>query len=70
VVSRADVSEVSGLQDDGSLKVRLKAPSAGEDAANEELIGLLAAQLELSPTQLEIVAGATGREVAGRKHWY
>ncbi len=62
VVSRADESEISGLQDDGTLKVRLKAPSAGDDAANEELIGLLAAQLDLTPTQLEIVAGQTGRE--------
>ncbi len=62
VVSRADVSEISGLQADGMLKVRLTAASAGDDAANDELIGLLAAQLELSPTQLDIVMGRAGRD--------
>ncbi len=62
VVSRADASEVSGLQEDGTLKVRLTAASAGDDDANAELIGLLASELELSPMQLEIVAGLSGRE--------
>lgn len=62
VVSRAETSEIAGLQEDGVLKVRLKAPSAGDDAANDELIGLLAAQLGLDAAQLEIVAGLTGRE--------
>ncbi|MEZ4667349.1 MAG: DUF167 domain-containing protein [Anaerolineae bacterium] len=62
VVTRAEASEVVGTQEDGSLKVRLVSSSAGEPAANLELIGLLAEQLEVAKERVEIVAGANGRD--------
>jgi uncharacterized protein YggU (UPF0235/DUF167 family) len=62
VISRADASEIMGVQEDGSLKVRLTAPGAGDDAANHELVTLLASRLEVQASAIEIVAGANGRE--------
>lgn len=62
VVTRADEAEIVGTLDDGFLKIRLTASSAGEDAANQELISLLAARLEIPAARIEIVAGANGRD--------
>lgn len=62
VVTRAANTEMAGVQEDGALKVRLKATPAGSVDANEELIGFLAEQLMVSADQIEIVAGANGRE--------
>jgi uncharacterized protein len=57
VVTRADALEVVGVQDDGSLKIRLT-ESTSEGRANAQLIAFLAEILECSPAQIEIVAGA------------
>lgn len=62
VVTRAASAELVGLQEDGSLKIRLQASPAGAPAANEELVGLLAAHLEVDRNQIEIVAGLDGRD--------
>lgn len=62
VVTRAVNTELVGLQEDGSLKVRLQAQSAGDAAANEELINFLAGQLGVSVDAIEIVAGENGRD--------
>lgn len=62
VVTRATATEVVGLQDDGSLKVRLQASPAGDPHANAELIGFLAGLLGVSPDRIEIVAGQNGRD--------
>ncbi len=62
VVTRAVNTEMAGVQEDGALKIRLKATPAGSADANEELIGFLADQLMVSADQIEIVAGANGRE--------
>ncbi len=62
VVTRAANTEFAGIQEDGMLKIRLKATPAGSAAANEELISFLAEQLKVSANQIEIVAGANGRE--------
>jgi uncharacterized protein len=62
VVTRAEVSEIVGTQEDGSLKVRLMSQSAGDPSANIELISLLAQQLEVDKGRVEIVAGANGRD--------
>jgi uncharacterized protein (TIGR00251 family) len=62
VVTRATKTEAVGVQEDGALKVRLKASPAGDPAANEELLNFLAGTLEVSVKDLEIVAGATGRD--------
>lgn len=57
VVTRASELEIVGLQDDGSLKVRLT-ESPAEGRADLQLIDLLAELLEVDPGQIEIVAGA------------
>lgn len=61
VVTRAERPEIVGV-DEGTLRVRLTAGSAGDRAANDELVALLAWALDVEPTQLEIVAGGTTRD--------
>jgi uncharacterized protein (TIGR00251 family) len=56
VVTRANSVEIAGVQDDGSLKIRLT-ESPAEGRANEQLIDFLADMLEVHPDQIEIVAG-------------
>lgn len=62
VVTRAVNTELAGVQDDGILKIRLKASPAGDPAANEELRQFLAGHLGVSVEKVEIVAGADGRD--------
>lgn len=62
VVTQADRSELAGIQDDGVLKVRLKASPAGSQAANDELLELLAGKLGVATETVEIVAGENARE--------
>lgn len=62
VVTRAARAEIAGVTDDGTLRVRLTATSAGDHAANDELVELLAAALGVAPDALEIVAGASARD--------
>lgn len=62
VVTRATNTEVVGINDDGSLRIRLKASPAGDPAANQELVNFLADMLSVAPGQIEIVAGVNGRE--------
>ncbi len=62
VITRASEAEVVGTQEDGTLKVRLVSSPAGDPAANQELIDLLAAKLGVSKDRIEIVAGANSRE--------
>ena len=61
VTTRAVETEIVGV-DDAILRVRLKAAPAGDPAANEELITLLAGFLGVEANKIEIVAGAEGRE--------
>jgi uncharacterized protein (TIGR00251 family) len=56
VVTRANSVEIVGVQDDGSLKIRLT-ESPAEGRANDQLIDLLAEILEVDAGQIEIVAG-------------
>lgn len=56
VVTRADTVEVVGVQDDGSLKIRLT-ESPAEGRANDQLIEFLAGVLDVDPRQIDIVAG-------------
>ncbi|MCC7359142.1 MAG: DUF167 domain-containing protein [Anaerolineales bacterium] len=58
VSPRAKKTEVAGVMDDGTLKIRLAAPPV-DGAANQELIRFLAQALRLSPLQIDIIAGAT-----------
>ncbi len=61
VVTRARRREIVGINDDGSLRIRLtSAPIEGK--ANEELVEFLAEKLGVAKSRIEIVAGHTGRE--------
>lgn len=62
VVTKATATEIVGMQDDGTLKVRLKASPAGSPEANKELIDHLAHQLGVNVDQIEIVAGQDSRD--------
>jgi uncharacterized protein (TIGR00251 family) len=62
VVTQAERTEIVGIQEDGSVKIRLMASPAGDPAANRELIEFLSARLGVSTDHFEIVAGANGRE--------
>jgi uncharacterized protein YggU (UPF0235/DUF167 family) len=57
VVTRADSVEIAGVQDDGSLRIRLT-ESPAEGRANAQLVDFLADILEVESSQIEIVAGA------------
>ncbi|HVU12695.1 MAG TPA: DUF167 domain-containing protein [Phototrophicaceae bacterium] len=61
VVTQAEKTEIVG-KDGGAVKIRLMASPAGDPAANRELIEFLAARLGVSTDNIEIVAGASGRE--------
>jgi uncharacterized protein YggU (UPF0235/DUF167 family) len=60
VVTRAEETELAGIEADGSLKIRLQAAS-NDDGANEELISFLAHILNVDQNQIEIVAGGSKR---------
>ena len=62
VVTRAVAPEIVGTQEDGTLKVRIVSSPAGNPAANEELVNLLAQQLGVPVERIEIVAGANERD--------
>jgi uncharacterized protein (TIGR00251 family) len=60
VLTHAPHTELVGIQEDGTLKVRLAAvPQKGK--ANQVLIEFLAQVLGVAPAKLELVAGQTGR---------
>ncbi len=61
VVPKANRTEIVGIQEDGTLKIRLMAPPV-EGQANEELIRFLAEFLNVSPKDIEIVAGLENRK--------
>jgi uncharacterized protein (TIGR00251 family) len=61
VTPRASRNEITEIQSDGTIKIRLTAPPV-EGKANEELLKFLAEVLDISPSKLEIVAGETGRD--------
>jgi uncharacterized protein (TIGR00251 family) len=61
VTPRSSKNEISGIQDDGTIKVRLTAaPVDGQ--ANAALIRLLADLLQVAPSRVEIIAGQSGRD--------
>jgi uncharacterized protein (TIGR00251 family) len=59
VVPRASRTEMAGVTS-GALRIRLSAPPIG-GAANRALIRFLAKRLGVGRSQVEIVAGARGR---------
>ena len=61
VTPRASRNEVVEILDDGTVRIRL-ATSPADDEANAALIGFLAEILGVPESQLDIVAGAIGRD--------
>jgi uncharacterized protein (TIGR00251 family) len=62
VVTRAANTELVGIQEDGSLKIRLISSPASDPAANTELVGFLAQKLGIGKDKIEIVQGSDGRD--------
>jgi uncharacterized protein (TIGR00251 family) len=61
VTPRASRNEIVEIQDDGTVKVRLAAAPA-DNEANDALIEFLAEILGVSKSKLDIVAGISGRD--------
>jgi uncharacterized protein (TIGR00251 family) len=61
VTPRASRNEIVEVLDDGTIKVRLAAPPA-DNEANEALINFLSEILSMPKSKLEIVAGEVGRD--------
>ncbi len=61
VTPRASKNEIFQIQDDGTVKIRLTAPPV-EGAANQGLIAFLSEILDVRPSQIDIVAGFTGKD--------
>lgn len=57
VMPRAKKTEVAGLMDDGTVKIRLAAPPV-DGAANKALIAFLSEALGIPGQQIDIIAGA------------
>jgi uncharacterized protein YggU (UPF0235/DUF167 family) len=57
---RGGLDRVDGVSDDGVLQARVAAPAVG-GAANTALVRLLAEELDVSRSSVQLVAGATGR---------
>jgi hypothetical protein len=61
VTTRSSRNEIAGILDDGTVKIHLTAaPVDGE--ANQQLVAYLAKTLDVPRSNIEIVAGATGRD--------
>lgn len=58
VSPRAKKTEVAGVMDDGTIKIRLAAPPV-DGAANDALIEFLSKVLKVPPRHIDIIAGAT-----------
>lgn len=61
IVPKANKTEIVGIQEDGTIKIRLMSPPV-EGQANEELISFLAEFLNVKPSDVEIVAGLDSRK--------
>jgi uncharacterized protein len=61
VTPRASRNEVTAIQEDGTVKVRL-ASSSKEGDTNAALVNYLAEVLGVAPSKIEIVAGESGRD--------
>lgn len=60
-VPKASKAEIVGIQEDGTIKIRLMAdPLANEE--NEELVDFLSEFLNCDPKDIEIVGGHTTRK--------
>jgi uncharacterized protein (TIGR00251 family) len=61
VSPRSPKNEISEILDDGTVKIRLTAPPV-DGKANQALIEFVAKLLDVKTSQIEIVAGQTGKD--------
>ena len=61
ITPRASSNEIAEVLDDGTIKVRLAASPADEEA-NEALVVFLSEILGVPKSRLDIVAGSVGRD--------
>jgi uncharacterized protein (TIGR00251 family) len=61
ITPRSAQNEIAEVMRDGTVRVRL-ATAKSEGSANRLLVKFLAEILEIEPTQIEIVAGFTGKD--------
>jgi len=60
LMPRGGADRIDGVSDDGVLQARVSAPAVG-GAAKSALVRLLADELDVSRSSVQLVAGATGR---------
>jgi uncharacterized protein YggU (UPF0235/DUF167 family) len=60
LMPRGGADRVDGVSEEGVLQARVAAPAVG-GAANAALVRLLAEELDVSRSAVQLVAGATGR---------
>jgi len=60
ITPRASKNEITGVLEDGTIKIRLTAPPV-DGKANQTLIEYLSKVLGCAKKDLEIIAGETGR---------
>lgn len=61
ITPRSSRNEVAEILNDGTVKIRLTAPPV-EGQANQALVKFLGEVLDVAPSNIEIVAGQTGRD--------
>jgi uncharacterized protein (TIGR00251 family) len=61
ITPRASRNEVTEIQADGTVKVRLETTASDPDG-NKQLVAFLAEVLGCPPSNLDIVAGLSGRD--------
>jgi uncharacterized protein len=61
VTPRADRNQITGLLNDGTIKVQL-ASAAEDDVSNRELLSFLSEVLGVPKSRVEIVAGEASRD--------
>jgi uncharacterized protein (TIGR00251 family) len=60
VIPRARKTEISEIMSDGTIKIKVTAPPV-DGKANQALVDFLAKILDIPPSNIEIIAGETGR---------
>ena len=61
ITSRASKNEVAGIQEDGTIRIRLNTKASGE-RLNIDLIKFLAVILDVPPDAIEVVAGHSSED--------
>ena len=61
VTPRADRNQITGLLNDGTIKIQLASTPSDEDS-NKELLAFLSEVLGVPKSRVEIVAGESGRD--------